>query len=417
MNIGVVGVNHNLAPINVREAVSFTDTKKIEAINILLDREIDEIVILSTCNRSEIYISGENIQQKVDEVANFYKDYFGVKDIEQYLFKKTNLEAIQHLFDVTAGLDSLVVGEDQILGQVKDAHEFCMKLGATKKVFNKLFRDAVTTSKEIKTITKISQQPLSISYIGVKLLKEKMGTLEGKNALIVGLGKMNLLTLNHLEEENVKNIYIANRNIEKTKEIENKFDNIIPIEYSDRHKIIQEKSIDIVISATSSPHLVIKYDDMPKLDKKIYIMDIALPRDIDTKLKELNYVELYDIDDLKEISSSNNALRQQLVGQAEEMIKVSMEKLKIWLENLRIDPIIWQLNEKCETIGKHTMHQISKKVMLSQEQEEVINKYLMSALRKVIREPIVNLREAKQQSGAYMDVVEKLFGITINNEK
>ena len=201
MNIGVVGVNHNLAPINVREAVSFTDTKKIEAINILLDSEIDEIVILSTCNRSEIYISGENIQQKVDEVANFYKDYFGVKDIEQYLFKKTNLEAIQHLFDVTAGLDSLVVGEDQILGQVKDAHEFCMKLGATKKVFNKLFRDAVTTSKEIKTITKISQQPLSISYIGVKLLKEKMGTLEGKNALIVGLGKMNLLTLNHLEED------------------------------------------------------------------------------------------------------------------------------------------------------------------------------------------------------------------------
>ena len=128
MNIGVVGVNHNLAPINVREAVSFTDTKKIEAINILLDREIDEIVILSTCNRSEIYISGENIKQKVDEVANFYKDYFGVKDIEQYLFKKTNLEAIQHLFDVTAGLDSLVVGEDQILGKEKDAHEFCMKL-------------------------------------------------------------------------------------------------------------------------------------------------------------------------------------------------------------------------------------------------------------------------------------------------
>ena len=221
MNIGVVGVNHNLAPINVREAVSFTDTKKIEAINILLDREIDEIVILSTCNRSEIYISGENIQQKVDEVANFYKDYFGVKDIEQYLFKKTNLEAIQHLFDVTAGLDSLVVGEDQILGQVKDAHEFCMKLGATKKVFNKLFRDAVTTSKEIKTITKISQQPLSISYIGVKLLKEKMGTLEGKNALIVGLGKMNLLTLNHLEEENVKNI------AQKLKNDSRKYDNDI----------------------------------------------------------------------------------------------------------------------------------------------------------------------------------------------
>ena len=413
MNIGVVGVNHNLAPINVREAVSFTDTKKIEAINILLDREIDEIVILSTCNRSEIYISGENIQQKVDEVANFYKDYFGVKDIEQYLFKKTNLEAIQHLFDVTAGLDSLVVGEDQILGQVKDAHEFCMKLGATKKVFNKLFRDAVTTSKEIKTITKISQQPLSISYIGVKLLKEKMGTLEGKNALIVGLGKMNLLTLNHLEEENVKNIYIANRNIEKTKEIENKFDNIIPIEYSDRHKIIQEKSIDIVISATSSPHLVIKYDDMPKLDKKIYIMDIALPRDIDTKLKELNYVELYDIDDLKEIHNQNDIKRNELAQKAQEIIKIKIDEFTEWLDLTFIDPTIQSLNSKCIEIKEDTLEYIFRKIDLNQREQKIIDKMLGSALKRVIREPIMNLKQVKNkgQREEYIKVIEDLFEI------
>ena len=413
MNIGVVGVNHNLAPINVREAVSFTDTKKIEAINILLDSEIDEIVILSTCNRSEIYISGENIQQKVDEVANFYKDYFGVKDIEQYLFKKTTLEAIQHLFDVTAGLDSLVVGEDQILGQVKDAHEFCMKLGATKKVFNKLFRDAVTTSKEIKTITKISQQPLSISYIGVKLLKEKMGTLEGKNALIVGLGKMNLLTLNHLEEENVKNIYIANRNIEKTKEIENKFDNIIPIEYSDRHKIIQEKSIDIVISATSSPHLVIKYDDMPKLDKKIYIMDIALPRDIDTKLKELNYVELYDIDDLKEIHDKNDIKRNELAQKAQEIIKIKIDEFTEWLDLTFIDPPIQSLNSKCIEIKEDTLEYIFRKIDLNQREQKIIDKMLGSALKRVIREPIINLKQVKNkgQREEYIKVIEDLFEI------
>ena len=413
MNIGVVGVNHNLAPINVREAVSFTDTKKIEAINILLDSEIDEIVILSTCNRSEIYISGEDIQQKVDEVANFYKDYFGVKDIEQYLFKKTNLEAIQHLFDVTAGLDSLVVGEDQILGQVKDAHEFCMKLGATKKVFNKLFRDAVTTSKEIKTITKISQQPLSISYIGVKLLKEKMGTLEGKNALIVGLGKMNLLTLNHLEEENVKNIYIANRNIEKTKEIENKFDNIIPIEYSDRHKIIQEKSIDIVISATSSPHLVIKYDDMPKLDKKIYIMDIALPRDIDTKLKELNYVELYDIDDLKEIHDKNDIKRNELAQKAQEIIKIKIDEFTEWLDLTFIDPTIQSLNSKCIEIKEDTLEYIFRKIDLNQREQKIIDKMLGSALKRVIREPIINLKQVKNkgQREEYIKVIEDLFEI------
>ncbi len=413
MNIGVVGVNHNLAPINIREAVSFTDTKKIEAINILLDKDIDEIVILSTCNRSEIYINAEDIEKKVDELANFYGEYFGVKDIERYLFKKINLEAIQHLFDVTAGLDSLVLGEDQILGQVRDAHEFCMKLGATKKVFNKLFRDAVTTSKEIKTITKISQQPLSISYIGVKLLKEKIGTLEGKNALIIGLGKMNLLTLNHLEEENIKNIYVANRNIEKTKEVENKFDNIIPIEYCDRHKVIEQESIDIVVSATSSPHLVIKCDDMPKLNKKIYMMDIALPRDIDTKLNELDYVELYDIDDLKEIHDQNDIKRNELAQKAQEIISIKINEFIEWLDLTFMDPTIQSLNSKCIEIKEDTLEYIFRKIDLNQKEKKIIDKMLGSALKRVIREPIMNLKQVKNkgQREEYIKVIEDLFEI------
>lgn len=413
MNIGVVGVNHNLAPINVREVVSFTDTKKIEAINILLDKDINEVVILSTCNRSEIYIHAENIEDKVEELVYFYSEYFGVKDIEKYLFKKINLEAVQHLFDVTAGLDSIVLGEDQILGQVRDAHEFCMKLGATKKVFNKLFRDAVTASKEIKTITKISQQPLSISYIGVKLLKEKMGSLEGKNALIIGLGKMNLLTLNHLEEENVKNIYIANRNKEKVEEIKNKFDNIIPVEYSDRHKIIEEKFIDIVISATSSPHLVIKYDDMPKLDHKIYIMDIALPRDIDTKLNELDYVELYDIDDLKEIHDQNDIKRNELAQKAEEIIKEKIDEFIEWLDLTVIDPTIESLNSKCSEIKKDTLEYIFRKIDLNQKEKKIIDKMIGSALKRMIREPIMNLKQVKNkgQREEYIKVIEDLFEI------
>ena len=413
MNIGVVGVNHNLAPINIREAVSFTDTKKIEAINILLDRDINEVVILSTCNRSEIYIHAENIEEKVDELVNFYSEYFGVKDIDKYLFKKTNLDAIKHLFDVTAGLDSIVLGEDQILGQVRDAHEFSMKLGGTKKVFNKLFRDAVTTSKEIKTITKISQQPLSISYIGVKLLKEKIGSLEGKNVLIIGLGKMNLLTLNHLEDEKTNKIYIANRNIEKIKEIESKFDNIIPIKYSDRHKILEEESIDIVVSATSSPHLVIKYDEMPKLDKKIYIMDIALPRDVDTRLKELDYVELYDIDDLKEIQDKNDIKRNELAQKAEKIIDEKIDEFLEWLDLTFMDPTIQSLNCKCKEIKDDTLEYIFRKIDLNQHEKKIIDKMVGSALKRVIREPIMNLKQVKNkgQREEYIKVIEDLFEI------
>ena len=155
MSIGVIGVNHNLAPINIREKVSFTDTQRIEAIDYFLDIGIEEIVILSTCNRSEIYIQSEEIDKKVKLVEEIYEKFFNVQGIKRYLFSKKDIDAIDHLFKVTSGLDSIVLGEDQILGQVKDAHDFSMKLGSSKKIFNKLFREAITTAKEIKNTTNI----------------------------------------------------------------------------------------------------------------------------------------------------------------------------------------------------------------------------------------------------------------------
>ena len=239
MNIGVIGVNHNVAPIEIREKVSFTDIQKIEAINYLLDKEIEEIIILSTCNRSEIYIQSKNIENKIKIVEEFYESFFNLPGVKQYLFTKKDRDAIEHIYKVSAGLDSIVLGEDQILGQVRDAHEFSMQLGASKKKFNKLFREAITVSKDIKNTTKISQQPLSISYIGVKFLQEKLGNLEGKNALVIGIGKMSKLTMKHLEEGKVNTIYVSNRSHGKIKEIENDYKNIVPIQYNDRYKVVK----------------------------------------------------------------------------------------------------------------------------------------------------------------------------------
>ncbi|GKZ03899.1 hypothetical protein ANS017_04370 [Paraclostridium bifermentans] len=297
MDFAVVGVNHNNTPINIRETVSFTDTQKIEGINFLLDNGIEEAIILSTCNRSEVYIYSNNISDKVEVVKNFYQDYFDVESIEEFLFNKTGEEAIKHVFNVSAGLDSLVLGEDQILGQVKDAHDFARQLGSSKKVFNKLFREAITVSKDIKTTTKISHQPLSISYIGIKCLKEKMGSLENKNALVIGLGKMSKLAMKHLEEEQLNNIYVTNRSYEKLKSIQEEYKNLIPIKYEDRYEVMDK--VDIVISATASPHTVLKKAEMPKTSNKLIMMDIALPRDIDKNLNEFENIEVYDIDDLK----------------------------------------------------------------------------------------------------------------------
>ena len=291
MSIGVIGVNHNLAPINIREKVSFTDTQRIEAIDYFLDIGIEEIVILSTCNRSEIYIQSEEIDKKVELVEEFYEKFFNVQGIKRYLFSKKDIDAIDHLFKVTSGLDSIVLGEDQILGQVKDAHDFSMKLGSSKKIFNKLFREAITTAKEIKNTTNISHQPLSISYIAVKFLKNKIGSLEGKKALVIGVGKMSKLTMKHLEEEKIDTIYVSNRSHGKINQLEDEFKTIVPIRYEDRYKVMND--IDIVISATSSPHTVIKYDQIPKIQRKIFMMDIALPRDIDPKINELKNIEVY----------------------------------------------------------------------------------------------------------------------------
>lgn len=413
MNIAVIGINHNLSPISIRERVSFTDTKKIEAINILLDKNIDEIVILSTCNRSEIYISCEDVEKGIEVVKAFYEEFFELGEVRNYLFSKKNKEVIEHLFNVASGLDSVVLGEDQILGQVKDAHEFSMKLGATKKLFNRLFRDAITTAKEVKTITKISQQSLSISYIGIKLLKEKMVSLKDKNVLIIGLGKMNLLTIKYLQEENVGTIYISNRSIEKFKEIQSIYDNIEYVDYKDRYNFLKDNKIDIVISATSSPHLVIRKEDMPSIKNKIYFMDLALPRDIDYNIKKLDYAEVYCIDDLKYIQHKNDETRVQLSKEAYKIINDKIDEFILWEDISTIDPTIQSLNQKCNEIKEDTLDYISRKINLNQRDKKIIDKMMTSALKRVIREPIINLKQVKNKGKReeYIKIIEELFDI------
>lgn len=411
MDIGVIGVNHNLAPISVREKVSFTDTRKIEAINSLLDKDISEIVILSTCNRSEIYIRANNIENKIQIVEDFYEEYFNERNIKSYLFSKSGKQAIDHLFEVTAGLDSIVLGEDQILGQVKDAHEFSMKLGASKKVFNKLFREAVTTSKEIKSTTKISQQPLSISYIGIKLLKEKLGSLENKNALVVGFGKMSKLTMTHLKEEKVNTIYLANRSHGKYEDIGDDFKNVIPINYDSRYETL--KNVDIVVSATASPHTVLRAEEIPNLDHKIYMMDIALPRDIDPNINEFENIEVYDIDDLKKIHDKNDSKRNELAMIGRQTINSKVDEFMEWLDAADIDPTIQSLNEKCFEIRQDTLDYIFRKVDLDSKDKRIIDKMMGSALKRLVREPILNLKQVKDKGKReeYIKLIEELFEI------
>ncbi|CEN89746.1 glutamyl-tRNA reductase [[Clostridium] sordellii] len=411
MNFAVVGVNHNDTPIHIRENVSFTDTQKIEGINFLLDNGISEVVVLSTCNRSEIYIYSDDILKKIEIVKDFYEDFFNVDNIKKYLFCKTGQDAIEHVFRVSAGLDSIVLGEDQILGQVKDAHEFSKQLGASKKVFNKLFREAITASKDIKTTTKISHQPISISYIGIKCLKDRLGSLEGKNALVIGIGKMSKLAMKHLEEEKLNSIYVTNRSYEKLQDIQDEYKNLIPIKYEERYSVLEK--VDVVISATASPHTVIKKENMPNLSNALIMMDIALPRDIDKNIDTLENIEVYDIDDLKKISDENDKKRRELACTGELLIDEKIDEFNDWLETIKIDPTIQSLNDKCTDIREDTLDYIYRKLDLNCKEKKIIDKMLTSALKRLIREPILNLKQIKDsgKQEEYIKIVEELFDL------
>lgn len=409
MEIAVVGVNHNTTPIEIREKVSFTESKKIEGINYLLDKSIDEAIILSTCNRSEIYICSNNINDAIYDVHNFYKEFFNIQDVEKYIFIKKGLDAVNHIYMVASGMDSAVLGEDQILGQVRDALYFSMEVGASKKILNKLFREAVTAAKDIKSRLKISEIPLSTSYIGIKLLRNNIGCLNDKKALIVGAGKISSLSLQYLMEEKLNEVYVTNRTHGKLKDLSLKFPEVKTVKYEDRYKIV--KDVDIIISATSAPHLIFSKDNMPKLNKKLYILDLALPRDVDEDITNLENVELYDIDDLKKVSEENLNKRQQLAKQAEVIIEEDVNEFMDWLEKVKVDPIIKSLNSRCAEIKEDTLDYINRKLDLDAREKKIIDKMIGSALKRVIREPIKNLKTIKETKdmNSYIDMINKLF--------
>ena len=220
---------------------------------------------------------------------------------------------------------------------------------------------------------------------------------------------MNKLTIKYLKEEKLDTIYVSNRNHGKIMELESKFKNIIPIRYEDRYKVMND--IDIVISATSSPHMVIRYDEMPKIQKKILMMDIALPRDIDPKINRLENIEIYDIDNLKDIQDKNDNKRKELAKIGSKMISEKIIEFIEWIDSIKIDPTIESLNDKCLEIREDTLDYIYRKTNLDNRDKKIIDKMLTSALKRLIREPIINLKQIKDKGKReeYIKLIEELF--------
>lgn len=408
MNLAVIGINHKETPIEIREKFSFTESRKIEAGNLLLDGVINEIVILSTCNRSEVYIASDNIDEAIADTVAMYKDFFGVCDTEDYLLIKKDRDAIVHLYMVASGLDSMVIGEDQILGQVKDSIMSSMELNFSKKVLNRLFQEALCEGKKIRKEIRISQVPLSTSYIGINLIKDTLGSLEGKKALIIGAGEISRLSITYLVEENLEKLYVTNRTHSRIKEFFDMYDDLIPVEYEERYDILSE--VDFLITATGAPHTIIKSSEMKYVEKPLCILDLALPRDIEDSVRDIDKVVLYQLDDLEKQSEENMKKRMELSKRAEKIIEEDVDDFIEWLETIKVDPVLESLNERCIEIKDARMDYINRKLNLDNREKIIIDKMITSALKALIREPIKTLKSIeKEDVDGYVDTMNEIF--------
>ncbi|SNX55193.1 glutamyl-tRNA reductase [Thermoanaerobacterium sp. RBIITD] len=378
-DIKMVGIDQN-TPIEIRERVSFGKEIK-KALLKFKETYNAEVVILSTCHRSEIYVYSENIALKT--IKDFFIEYFKVTEDElgQYLYILTGVDAVKHIFRVACGLESMVVGEDQILGQVKNAISISQENFASGKILNKLFRDAITLGKKVRTETGIKDLALSISYIAVKFISDEFKDLNDKKAFVIGTGEMGQIAIKNLISKGTK-VYVSNRTHSKAVDLKKIIPEIEVVPYDDKY--VQIARSDIVISATDAPHYTIDYEKFIKVykGKKICMVDIALPRDIDPKIGEIEGVSIYTLDDLKKTADENKKKRIGFINVIEKIIESAVNNFVNWFKTLAIEPQIKNINKFADVISEIEFERVINKLSNIDERDK---KNIEIALKRVAK--------------------------------
>ena len=396
MKLVVVGINHRDTPLEIREKGSFLHRTLNEAIRTLLVEEsIAEVIILSTCNRSEIYVSTQQPNRAAEILTQYYINEKS-EELEPYLFVKKEREALVHLYEVVTGLDSMILGEDQILGQVKDALEKSQAIKGCGKYLTKMFREAITFTKKVKTDYKISETPLSLSSTAVKHIKKIYPNDFGsKKILIIGSGKMGILALRYMKAEGFKNPYMTNRTFHNMDLCEEIHENVKIVRYEERYDIIPE--MDVIITATASPHLIIKAEEIIKRDKLLTIMDLALPRDVEERVGEIGKIDLLTIDHFKEIMDETMVYRRQVARKIGSEIQDEIDNLLLWVIHAKVDNMVRDLNETSRNLAKETIDNLCGRLELSEKDEAYLAKIIRSKFRKMVMPVIKQLKSLNSE--------------------
>ncbi|MDN4072710.1 glutamyl-tRNA reductase [Fictibacillus terranigra] len=419
MHILVVGLNYKTAPVEIREKVSFNSNEMDHALKALRERKsVLECTIVSTCNRTEVYAVVDQIHTGRYYLKSFLAEWFSIdsNDLNPFLFIREEEIAVEHLFRVAAGLDSMVLGETQILGQVRDSFLLAQQVGTTGTIFNQLFKQAITLAKRSHSETEIGENAVSVSYAAVELAKKIFGGLEKKDILIVGAGKMGELTAKHLHSNGVASVHVVNRTFEKAAELAARFQGAA---YPMEQMTAMLAHADIVITSTGSDSYVITKEMVQSVLKQrkgrpLFMVDIAVPRDLDPSLNELESVFLYDIDDLEGIVEANLAERKKEAEKIEIMIEDEIVSFHSWVNMLGVVPVITALREKALAVQAETMQSIERKMPhLTDREKKVLSKHTKSIVNQLLRDPIVRIKEQAGEPGAdqALEFFTKIFAL------
>ena len=407
MEIACITISHKKASIEELQKVWFENYGDLLK-NVLSDSRINECAVLMTCNRVELYVVGKNTK----EFLKNFIEKLNVKNeiVDIYL----NDECLEHLLRVSAGLESMIVGEDQILGQLKDFYSLCKKHGAIREILDIVFSKAIQVGRKVRNLTNINKGSVSIGSAAVELAESKLGSLKKKRVLLIGAGEMGSLVAKAIVNKDVDAILIANRTFSKAKELAKQLGGIA-VKF-DRLEEFMTKC-DVVISATSAPHYIITRDLIERVVKKrkdpILLIDIALPRDIeDTNIEK---AIIHTIDDLKEISDKNLRKRYNEAKKAEKIIKEELKHLKMMLKDLRANTAISSMYTVAEIIKKDEIRELYNKLKSKYNVDEevipILEDFANSFIKKFLRQPTVRLRMAARDGKPYViDAVEYLFG-------
>ncbi|MTI81984.1 MAG: glutamyl-tRNA reductase [Firmicutes bacterium] len=424
MLIVAVGVNHRTAPVEIREKISFPAHALPDELQRLYSYEgIEGCLIISTCNRTEIYVTPREMDDGLNAIWNFLSDYSGldISEIKNCTFCHTLIDSVRHLFRVSAGLDSMILGETQILGQVREGYQIGLKAKTTNSVLNTLFKQAITVGKRVRTETGIDKNAVSVSYAAVELARQKFGDLNGRSVLVVGAGKMSELTAKHLVSNGVSGVIVSNRSYDRAEVLAEKFQGKA-CKFEELYRYM--KKADIIISSTAASHYVVRYPDMCELinanpEKKLMFIDIAVPRDIDPRISKLPGVSLYDIDDLQSVVDNNLSERRKVAVKAEEILEEELDQFLHWLSIQLVVPTIASLRDMGEQIKQRELQRaINRLGDVSDREYKVISSMANSIMKQLTHFPIVRLKEyaVTNEGHLYTKILQNLFNLEVKGE-